>query len=198
MTSTIGNKDFKGRLRSATQIVKERLKAKPTDTLELFTPVLRSGAYEWIVAMETDGTLVRARSVKQGEARKLVAKIELLIGVIIQSEWETGLTKPNPFGKATVGVMPHGIWVDLGAEGRRRLDRIYVLFVVQQPPSNESAKIKKKHGTVSRNVDNATYAIPDTDVVQVRRGASANAIADEIEKKVRPWLNGKGRPYKRK
>jgi len=39
--------------------------------------------------------------------------------------------------------------------------------------------------------------LEDTDVEHIPRGASAKTIADALEKRVRGWLKGKGRPFKR-
>jgi hypothetical protein len=50
--------------------------------------------------------------------------VDLRIGVIVQSEFTTSLSKPNPFGKALVNTLPFGVWVDLEEQGRVRLDRV--------------------------------------------------------------------------
>ena len=56
----------------------------------------------------------------------------------MQVEEATGYTKPNPFGKASVVNVPHGLWVDraeydaagvLQRWSRRRLDHVWVLFI---------------------------------------------------------------------
>ncbi len=77
--------------------------------------------------MDSDGLLVKEREVVRESPREHEANLR--IGVIVQSEFTTSLSKPNPFGKALVNMLPFGIWVDLRDEVRIRLDRVYVLFV---------------------------------------------------------------------
>jgi len=63
--------------------------------------------------MDSDGLLVGRRRVKDGEGAKPTEEVNLFIGVVIQSEDSTSQTKPNPFGKAAIGTIRDGIWVDL-------------------------------------------------------------------------------------
>lgn len=143
--------------------------------------------------MDSDGLLVGRRRVKDGEGAKPAKEVNLFIGVVIQSEDSTSQTKPNPFGKAAIGTIRDGIWVDLKGEGRVRLDRAYVLFVLPEgAPTNE----KKKFETAKRNVKNAADAMPDAESIEFARGVSTANLKTGITKKARRWLKGRGRPAK--
>jgi|SRR5208282_2359800 len=158
----------------------------------LFSPVL-SGSYKWVKVMESDGLLVRERQVKGGEGANPANKVSLRIGVVIQSEDTTSQGKPNPFGKAAIGTIRNGIWVDLKTEGRVRLDRTYVLFLL---PKGAPAKQRKTFETAKRNVENAADAMPDAEFIEVKRGASTTDLENKVRKKSLRWLRGRGRPPK--
>jgi hypothetical protein len=88
--------------------------------------------------MDSDGLLIARRSVKSGEGGTPKNKVEILIGVVIQSEDTTSQTKPNPIGKAALAHIPHGIWADIKGDGRRRLDRVELLFVLPKGTTPKS------------------------------------------------------------
>lgn len=143
--------------------------------------------------MDSDGLLIRKRTVSDGEGASPANTVELRIGVVIQSEDTTSQTKPNPFGKAAIGTVRNGIWVDLKTEGRVRLDRTYVLFLL---PKGAPAKERKSFETAKRNVENAADAMPDAEFIEVKRGASTTDLENEVKKKSLRWLRGSGRPPK--
>jgi hypothetical protein len=157
----------------------------------LFSPVFRNGDYEWVKLMDSDGTLVAPRKVKTGEGTDPVQEVELLIGVVIQSEDASSQTKPNPFGKAAIGHVRNGVWVDIEAEGRRRLDRVHVLMLL---PKGAAPKHQKSFATAKRNVENAADLMPDCDVLEVPRGIRGDKLYSAIKTRVRPWFKGRGRP----
>jgi hypothetical protein len=143
--------------------------------------------------MDSDGLLIKTKTVKSDNPDQLT---ELRIGVIVQSEKTTSLSKPNPFGKALVGKLPLGIWVDVkdkasGACKRVRLDHAYVLFVLPTPAASAQAKVSAK---AAQNVENALAAADDVHVLRLRQGSAASDMAKEITKQARAWLVGPGRP----
>lgn len=160
----------------------------------LFSPVFR-GDYKWAKLMDTDGLLVGPRVVKHDEGAKPKNDVEILVGVVIQSEDSTSQTKPNPFGKAAVGRAPNGVWVDLKDGRRVRLDRVFVDFVL---PKGTIPSQKKKFETAKRNVRNAAEAMPDVEAIEVPRGISTDALMTKVKNKVRRWFKGRGRPAKAK
>jgi hypothetical protein len=104
------------------QIINDgKLGLDETRSGSLYSPVFSSD-YKWAKIMDSDGLLVGRRSVKEdGDAGATPAiGVYLRIGVVIQSEESTSQTKPNPFGKAAIGTIRNGIWVDLkmGERGR--------------------------------------------------------------------------------
>jgi hypothetical protein len=141
--------------------------------------------------MDSDGTLVGKRSVKPGEGADPAKEVELNIGVVIQSEDATSQSKSNPIGKATVGYADNGVWVDINADGRTRLDRVYVLMLL---PSGAAPEHKKKFATARRNVENAADLTPDCLILEVPRGISSQKLYESIRSKIRPLFKGRGRP----
>lgn len=163
----------------------------PTTSGSLFSPVFSSGAYRWAKVMDSDGLLIAARPVAEGEGGAPAEPVELLVGVIVQSEEATSQTKPNPLGKASLAHIPNGIWVDLEEDGRRRLDRVLVLLVV---PKGAAPKHQKKFATAKRNVENAAALMPDAQSLAVNRGRSAAKLQADLKATVRPFFKGPGRP----
>lgn len=183
--------DFKARLNTAIDATINELSLDAPRVRRLYTPVWRSGAYRWISPMDSDGLLVKDRCVHEGDAEP-PQPVSLRIGVVIQSEFATSNTKPNPFGKALIGGLPLGVWVDLDDEPRRvRLDKIFVLFIV---PMATAAHKKKISNTARYNVLNAADAATEAHILEVKMGSSAEALAEQLRKKIRPWLFGAGRP----
>ena len=188
-----GAKKFTARARDA---VTELCKDVDLSLLELasgsmFSPVMRGNDYEWIKLMDSDGLLVAPRTVKAGEGAPPLKNVEILVGVVVQSEDATSQTKPNPFGKAAIGHVGNGVWVDIKGEGRRRLDRVHVLMLL---PRGSSGTRRKKFNTAKRNVQNAADLMPDCESLEVPRGISGEALCEAIRKQVRPWFKGRGRP----
>lgn len=191
----MANAKFTERLRAAWRSIldKESTRLVQCKTGSLFSPVYRSGKYEWVKVMDSDGLLVADRKVHPGEGAAPSAEVNLLLGVVLQSEDATAQGKPNPIGKAALAHIPNGIWIDTQEEdaGRRRLDRVLVLFLL---PRGAAPNKQPKFATAKRNVLNASDIMPDAVSLEVRRGASATQIAKAIEKEVRPFLFGRGRP----
>jgi hypothetical protein len=161
-------------------------------TGSLFSPVYRKRNYRWAKVMDSDGLLVSYRKVHAGEGGAPVTDVRLLLGVVVQSEDSTSQTKPNPLGKAALPSVPNGIWVDLKGEGRRRIDRVLVVFVL---PEGAAPSRRKRFMTAKRNVENAAdLMLHAVAVAPVRRGASAGSVAAAIMKLARPFLVGAGRP----
>jgi hypothetical protein len=187
-----GNIKFTSRVRSAVESLwtDGDLKLLKLRSGSLFSPVFRSD-YEWLKVMDSDGMLVAPRKVKNREGANPTSEIELLIGVVIQSEDATSQTKPNPIGKAAIGHVVNGIWVDVENEGRKRLDRIHVLMLL---PKGAAPKQQKPFATAKRNVENAADMMPDCETLIVSRGISGDELAKTIKKTVRPWFKGRGRP----
>ena len=188
-----GNVKFTGRVKATVkELAKDsELQLVPVRSGSLFTPILRGDNYEWVKVMDSDGTLAGPRKVTAGEGAEPESEVELLIGVVLQSEDTTTKTKPNPIGKASLGHVKNGIWVDVAKEGRRRLDRVHVLMVV---PKGAVPKLQKDFLTAQRNVLNAADMMPDCEVLIVERGVSASDLVKEVKKKVRKNFKGRGRP----
>jgi hypothetical protein len=167
-----------------------KLGLEETRSRSLFSPVFSSD-YKWVKVMDSDGLLVGQRLVKDGEGGKPNEQVYLRIGVVIQSEDSTSQTKPNPFGKAAIGTVRNGMWVDLKVGGRVRLDRTYVLFVL---PKGAPAHEKKHFETAKRNVKNAADAMPVAKFIEFNRGISAENLKTGIRENTRSWLNARGRP----
>lgn len=187
----MANIKFTTRLRCAVQkLVDDRvLQAVACRSGSLFSPVYRDNKYVWVKVMDSDGILIAERGV-DGEAGNGAAPshgVSLLIGVVIQSEDSTSQTKANPLGKAALSHIPYGVWVDTNDAGRRRLDRVLVVFVL---PKGTAAERRKPFVTARRNVLNASSMMPDSLSIEVDRGKSADAIADQIRKEVQPHLVG--------
>lgn len=192
-----GRTKFTRNLRDAlARLANDRsLGLEQTHSVSLFSPIF-DGDYKWTKIMDSDGLLVGARRVKEnpGEGRKPGNDVYLRVGVIIQSEDSTSQTKPNPLGKAAVGAISTGVWVDLKNGERVRLDCVRVLFVLPRgaPPSQQ-----RTFDTAKRNVTNAAHSMPDVEIMDVPRGIARDTLATMLTKKVRPWLKGRGRPQER-
>lgn len=180
-----GNVRFKKRLKTAIKSVTAESELDLVRVDTLYTPVWRNHAYRWESPMESDGLLVRSRNVLGGRQDE----DSIRIGVVIQSEYATSQTKPNPFGKALIEVLPLGVWVDLLEFGRVRLDRVYVLFVLPTLANRVS-----ESDTARRNVVNAAEAARDAHILRVRAGDSAAKLSRALRGEVRRWLKGAGRP----
>jgi len=189
----MANLKFTKRLGDAVRLLLEdaSLGLARSDVGSLYAPVFRSGAYVWAKVMDSDGLLIAARPVKSGEGGSPSATVELLIGVVLQSEEATSQTKPNPLGKASLAHIANGVWVDLTGEGRRRLDRVFVVFVV---PKGVAPKYRKTFATAKRNVENAAILFPDVATIEIDRGLSAAKIAPALKKAIRPYFKGPGKP----
>lgn len=188
-----GNIKFTTRVNNAVESLNEdrslglvRLKSG-----SMFSPAYRNGNYEWVKVMDSDGMLVCPRKVKAGEGAELKDEVSLLVGVVVQSEDSTSQTKPNPLGKASIGHITNGIWVDVSNEGRKRLDRLIILMLL---PKGAAPARQKAFATAKRNVENAAAMMPDCEVLIIERGASSEVMAKEIKKIVRPLFKGRGRP----
>lgn len=159
----------------------------------LYTPTYESGKYVWLKLMDSDGTLLSERPVrpKDGEGIAPQEDTRLLLGVIIQSEDSTSLTKPNPLGKASLTHVPNGVWVDTVEGQRRRLDRFVVTFVL---PKGTSAPHQDRFSRSMKNVHNAATVMPNAVAVEVSRGDNSKKIGQRLKAELRPFLVGKGRP----
>lgn len=185
-----GNTDFKKRLNKALDIIIKDLDLERPRVKRLYTPVWRDRKYQWMSPMDSDGLLLKKRKINDGNEAP-PKPVRLRIGVIIQSEFTTSQTKPNPFGKALVDRLPLGVWVDVEEKGRRRLDRTFILFVV---PTATSAAQKTISAQARTYVLNAVDAAVEAHAMNVRIGMSAKKLAATILALVRPWLIGAGRP----
>lgn len=185
------NKEFKHRLNGALEIVRDQMKLIEPKSQRLFTPVFERRNYRWAVAMDSDGILAAERKIEDGEAKKTDQEQILFVGVLIQSEYTTSNTKPNPFGKAAVAKVPFGVWMDTKNGKRVRLDRVHILFVL---PKFVAPKYKRAFETVRRNVENAAGAMQDVEVIELQRGWGKQEVARRLKEHVRKWLKGVGRP----
>lgn len=191
-----GNSKFTARLGKAVETLHDDLDLGllATRSQSLFSPIFTNGKYRWAKVMDSDGTLVAARPVADGEGGSPDEPVELLVGVVVQSEDATSQTKPNPLGKASLAHIPNGVWVDLRQGGRRRIDRLHVVLVL---PKGVAPKHRAKFATAKRNVENAAEFMPDATSLTVERGCSATRLAEDLGKKIRPFFKGPGRPRKR-
>lgn len=191
-----GSSKFTARLGDAVDVLHEDtdLGLLPLSSGCLFSPILEKGRYRWAKVMDSDGTLVAPRGVSDGEGGKTRKQVELLVGVVLQSEDSTSQTKPNPLGKAALSHIPNGIWIDVEKEGRRRLDRVHVLLVLPKGVAPQHAKDFK---TAQRNVKNAAAFMPDAESIEIARGTSAKDMAGLLRNKIRPYFKGRGRPKKK-
>lgn len=187
------NAAFTTRLSAAVDALLEdnSLRALRCRSGSIFSPVYRDGKYAWVKVMDSDGLLVARRTVHSGEGAAPARASTILLGVVVQSEDATSQTKPNPLGKASLGHLHHGVWVDLDEEGRARLDRVLILFVL---PKGAAPARRSRYDTAKRNVRNAADMMPDAVHVDIARGASTPKIAGVIRAEVRPFLIGRGRP----
>ncbi len=185
-----GNVEFKKRLKRAVEQLVEEEGYLRAISVRLHSPVWRDRQYRWATLMDSDGTLLRERTVVSTSANQGQPTV-LLIGVIIQSEFSTSGTKPNPLGKAAVGATPRGVWVDVAPGTRRRVDRPFVLFVL---PEAKAYHLKKSFRATEMNVRNASEAFPDVTRIIVPRGISKTDLVTELRKRTRRWLTGAGRP----
>lgn len=134
---------------------------RPCRSASLFSPVYRGAHYVWIKLMDTDGLLVGPRQVMPGEGRDPDQPVELLVGVIVQSEDTTSKSKPNPFGKAAIAHVPNGLWVYTKTHGRQRLDIIHVVMVL---PRGAAPHQRQSFETASRNVKNVADVMPECEI----------------------------------
>jgi hypothetical protein len=141
--------------------------------------------------MDSDGLLVSRRPVRAASGRAAENQVHLLIGVILQSEDSTSMSKPNPFRKTAIGNVRNGVWVDLAELGRRRLDRLHALMML---PSGSAPQHRRRPSTQQRTVETAAALMPDGDTLIVERSLSAKGLASEITKQAHGWLRGRGRP----
>jgi hypothetical protein len=185
------NKEFKSRLNGALGILRKEMNLMKPKSQRLFTPIFENRSYRWAIAMDSDGILAAERRIAEGEANEPKNKQILCVGVLIQSEYTTSNTKPNPFGKAAVGQVPFGVWFDTEDGNRVRFDRAHILFVL---PKFVAPKYKKGFETVRRNVENAAAAMPDVEVLVLERRWGRKEVAKRLKKHVRKWLKGVGRP----
>ena len=191
-----GNTRFTARVKTALKLLHNNydLELLPTKSASLFSPVLHGDYYEWVKVMVADGLLVGRRKVREGEGANPMEEVEILIGIVIQSEDSTSQGKPDPIGKAAIGHIANGIWIDIEKRGRRRLDRVHVLMLL---PEGAAPAKKKKYETARRNAENAASFMPDCHVLSVSRKTSGEELASEIEEKIRRHLKGRGRPKTR-
>ncbi len=164
-----------------------------TDNNQLYSLIFKGGTYQWITLVATDGLLVTKwhTSASSGPSR------QILVGVVIQSEQRTSETKPNPLGKAAAAMTPLGLWVDIKGQAgteRQRLDVVHVLLIVPEPTD---AARKKKYPMILQNVENVVDTVEQAHLLGMPQGANVEAIAQELMKKCRPWLFGRGRPAKK-
>jgi hypothetical protein len=188
----VPNVGFTTRLRRAVEALAPDPRLSPIATVggSLYSPVYRSGKYTWAKVMDSDGLFVSRRAIHDDQGAATKGRSFLLLGVIIQSEDSTSQTKPNPIGKASLGHISNGIWINT-TEGRLRLDRIQVVFVL---PKGASVRRRAKFETAKRNVQNAADMMPDAITLEVDRGISQAALGERILGEVRPFLVGRGRP----
>ena len=165
----------------------------PCRSGSLFTPVYRNARFEWLKVMDSDGLVTAVRRVHHvaGEGAAPEGETSLTLGVVVQSEDATAQTKPNPLGKASLSHIPNGVWVDLVHQGRVRLDRVLIVFVL---PKGAAPSHRKSFAIAAHNVANAARIMPDAVTVPVERGASSTRIATTLVREIRPFLVGRGRP----
>lgn len=197
---------FKSNVKAAAETAAKNLNCLKLRTVRLYTPYWKKGkTYGWMSPMDTDGILVAERTAeggtKTGTPPTSVKVPPLLVAVLIQSEEATGMTKPNPYGKASVVNVPLGLWVDrvdwvdvLKKDGtkkakqrpvvtRARLDHVWVMFITRDD----------LHG-VHSNLEVVTTAHRDSWYVSFPPNATAATMAEKIDADVRGFLKGKGRP----
>jgi hypothetical protein len=183
---------FKEKVKLATGALRGDLQCVETKTQRLYTPYWSKGsAAAWMSPMDTDGLLVRERTIKDGESPpgKNVRARRALLGVIIQVEETTARTRPNPYGKAAVLNVPLGIWVDRedpgdpGTYWRERLTHAWVLFVT-----------RTNLGYVIYNLENVLAASRDAYYFAVARNASVATIKTKLREQTYAYLVGAGRP----
>lgn len=179
--------------KALTKLRKEETRLLEADNSQLYSLTYKGGKYQWITLVATDGLLLSEwhTDEKTGPRRKI------LIGIVIQSEQATSETKPNPLGKAAAAMTPLGLWVDVRRAGnvsRERLDVAQVLLIVPEPTD---AKRKKKHPMIRQNVKNVVDTVEQAHMLELKQGDNDGKIAEQLIKKTRPWLFGRGRPTKK-
>lgn len=140
--------------------------------------------------MDTDGILLHRRRVLPGDSEP-PSETSIWTALLIQSEFSTSQTKPNPLGKAFVTRHRYGVWVDTVDGERVRLTSAIVLFIVPQAAAIGPARLS---ATALQNVKNAVVASEDARFLEVPLGISAAELARELGTLVRAILKGPGRP----
>lgn len=196
-------KSFKAKVKAAASALRTDLGCIETKTQRLYTAYWKKGSTPaWMSPMDTDGLLIRERTMKDGEAAPgKVKTTPALLGVIIQVEETTARTRPNPYGKAGVVNVPLGLWVDrqyLEQEtkkdgtpkkklktkySRERLTHAWVLFVTRNDLSY-----------VISNLENVRAANRDAYYCAVASNASETIIKAKLREEAYAYLVGVGRP----
>ena len=174
-------------------LVSREPKLIQTENAQLYSLVFKSGKYQWITLLASDGLLLS----NWHTAKDKGPKRTILVGVVIQSEQATSQTKPNPLGEAAAAMTPLGLWVDLlrdGQPSRERLDVVHVLLLVPEP---SDAPRRRKHSMVRRNVQNVVDTVEQAHMLEMNQGDNDVTIAEKLMNKARPWLFGRGRPNKK-
>lgn len=186
--------DYKKRYNNAVELVRQDLSLPALRVGKLYSPIWMNRQYRWFSPLDSDGILYGERNILSGvsEGGEAAPKTnpKLRVGVILQSEFSTSNTKPNPIGKAFVSELPLGVWVDLDTGERVRLDEVYVLFVV---PNATAASKKKTSATALKNVRVAAELSVRAYYLEVNQGSSAEDLAKAIKKVVNGWVRGAGR-----
>jgi hypothetical protein len=192
-----GNREFEKRLKKALSLLASCLNLIEPADFDLWSLSSIKGTYTWLKLMGSDGLLLARRKTARSMKDKPGSEREILVGIVIQCEQSTGKTKPNPFGKASVGEVPFGVWVDVAIAPRniqrQRLDVVQIALVVPKPTNFYQ---RQGFHTVETNIRNIARILPQTSACVIPQGTSAAKIARALEVAFRAVLKGKGAPHR--
>ncbi len=183
--------DFKRRLNEAVKLLKSEHKLLDPRNNNLCSLHKVHGAYRWQLVQNADGLLLVERFAKHQD-KKNRRETRVVAGIIIQSEYTTSGTKPNPQGKAAIVSVLTGLWFEeQGSEGMTRIDIAEVLFVL---PAGASASDRKRFATTLENVRQAVSLHGRSRLLIVGKVWSRKKLAKRLYAQVQDVLTSVGRP----
>jgi hypothetical protein len=182
---------FHERLKDAIDYLRKTHRLVTPRSNNLYTFAKVGGFYQWKLVQNADGLLIASRNVGPSQDYQ-PNKTSILIGVVIQSEFMTADTKPNPQGKASVSHVETGLWICRANDNQMlRIDIPRVLFVL---PKGASPKKRKKYKTTLENVSQAAALHGNSKLLTVPRGISAKRLSKKLYGQVKDLLKVVGRP----
>ncbi|MBI3110613.1 MAG: hypothetical protein HYZ01_03470 [Ignavibacteriales bacterium] len=181
--------EFKTRLKRAIQqVIKDRKLIEPR-SFDIYTFAKCHKTYDWHTVQNVDGLLLTKKTVRPIYSNQQ-ERTAIIAGLIIQSEYTTADTKPNPQGKAAVSEIATGVWFSNSESQILRIDSPRVLFIL---PKGSTPDMHKRFETTRTNVNQAVALFPNSIVQEVNRGISAKALARKLKKQLSSYLRTVGK-----